>query len=82
MNRADLNIEVGDCVKVREGVGDPDSDVDISGWQGRVLEIAEDESGRPLILVAWDSFQPRSEAARPLRLVLHLSRPTVVRTRS
>jgi hypothetical protein len=56
MNRADLNFEVGDCVKVREGVGDSDSDVDISGWQGRVLEIAEDESGRPLILVAWDSY--------------------------
>jgi hypothetical protein len=64
MNRADLNFEVGDCVKVREGVGDPDSDVDISGWQGRVLEIAEDESGRPLILVAWDGYtlkeMPRS----------------------
>ncbi len=64
MNRADLNFEVGDCVKVREGVGDPDSDVDISGWQGRVLEIAEDESGRPLIFVAWDSYtlkeMPRS----------------------
>ena len=24
MNRADLNFEVGDCVKVRKGVGDPD----------------------------------------------------------
>jgi hypothetical protein len=64
MNRADLNFEVGDFVKVREGVGDPDSDVDISGWQGRVLEIAEDESGRPLIFVAWDSYtlkeMPRS----------------------
>lgn len=46
MDPADLTFEVGDCVKVREGVGGPDSDVDISGWQGRVLEIAEDESGR------------------------------------
>jgi calcium binding protein len=49
---------------VREGVGDPDSDVDISGWQGGVLEIAEDESGQPFILVAWDSYtlkeMPRS----------------------
>lgn len=64
MNRSDLNFEVGDCVKVREGVGDPDSDVDISGWQGRVLEIAEDESGQTLIFVAWDSYtlkeMPRS----------------------
>ncbi len=64
MSRADLNFEVGDCVKVREGVGDLDSDVDISGWQGRVLEIAEDESGQALIFVAWDSYtlkeMPRS----------------------
>lgn len=56
MNKAGLNMEVGDCVKVREGVGDPDSDVDISGWQGRVLEITEDESGQTLIFVAWDSY--------------------------
>jgi len=65
MNRADLNFEVGDCIKVRQGVGDPDSNTDISGWQGRILQIAEDEeSGRPLILVAWDSYtlkkMPRS----------------------
>jgi len=47
MNRADLNFEVGDCIKVRQGVGDPDSNTDISGWQGRILQIAEDEeSGR------------------------------------
>lgn len=55
MERADPNFEVGGCVKVKEGVKDPDSDADISGWQGRVREIAADESGRPLILVAWDS---------------------------
>ena len=55
MKQADPNFEVGDSVKVKEGVSDPDSDVDIGGWQGRIREIGEDESGRPLILVAWDS---------------------------
>ncbi len=55
MKRANLNFEVGDSVKVKEGVNDPDSNVDSSGWQGRILGIGEDESGQPLILVAWDS---------------------------
>jgi hypothetical protein len=55
MKRANLNFEVGDSVKVKEGVNDPDSNVDISGWQGRILGIGEGENGQPLILVAWDS---------------------------
>jgi hypothetical protein len=55
MTRANLNLEVGDSVKVKEGVDDPDSNVDISGWQGRILGIGEDENGQPWILVAWDS---------------------------
>lgn len=37
-------------------MNDPDSDVDIGGWQGRVLEIGRDERGQPLLLVAWDSY--------------------------
>ena len=55
MKRANLDFEVGDSVKVKEGVNDPDSNVDISGWQGRILRIGEDENGQPWILVAWDS---------------------------
>jgi hypothetical protein len=59
VNSADPNFQVGNCVKVREGVRDPDSDVDMSGWQGRVLEIAGDESGQTLIFVVWDSYTLR-----------------------
>jgi hypothetical protein len=55
MKRAKPDFEAGDCIKVKEGIKDPDSNVDISGWQGTILEIAEGESGQTLILVAWDS---------------------------
>lgn len=65
MRKADFDLEVGDSINVKEGVNDPDSNVDISGWQGRILEIDQDENGQPsLILVAWDSHtlenMPRS----------------------
>lgn len=55
MKRAKPDFEIGDPVRVKGEVKDPGSNVDVSGWQGRILEIAEDESGQPLILVAWDS---------------------------
>ena len=48
--------KVGDAVKVKEGVNDPDFGTDLSGWQGRISEIdveAEDES--PVLLIEWDS---------------------------
>ncbi|RMH73928.1 MAG: hypothetical protein D6675_01200 [Gemmatimonadetes bacterium] len=47
-----MEYNVGDSVVVKEGVKDPDLGFDISGWQGRVVEIVEDEE---LIYVDWDS---------------------------
>ena len=56
MRKSDFDLEVGDAIKVKEGVNDPDSNVDIGGWQGRILEIDQDENGKPSsILVAWYS---------------------------
>ena len=55
MRRANRNFKVGDSVRVKEGVHDPDSNMDLSGWHGRILEIEEDGSDQPLLLVAWDS---------------------------
>ncbi|CAN5813552.1 hypothetical protein BH20ACT11_BH20ACT11_04010 [soil metagenome] len=52
---SNLDFEVGDSVRVKEGVTDPDSNLDISGWHGRVVEISEDNEGQPLILIVWDS---------------------------
>lgn len=49
-------MKVGDSVKVKQGVLDPDiNKFDMSGWQGRIRNIAPDnESG--LIEIAWDSI--------------------------
>lgn len=48
------SFRVGDCVKVRNGVKDPDFEMDISGWQGRitVLDEFEDET---IAAIQWDS---------------------------
>lgn len=44
--------QVGDVVRARPGVADPDLDVDVSGWQGRIVEVLPEER---LACVAWDS---------------------------
>ena len=34
------NMKIGDCVKVKKGVLEPDTEkFEISGWQGRIIEI-------------------------------------------
>lgn len=43
-------LQVGDSVKVKNGTKDPDFEIDIGGWQGRVTEIRED-----MICIDWDS---------------------------
>ena len=60
MTLPDNEFEVGDSIRVKDGVTDPDSDTDISGWQGRILGFGEDESGQPLVLIAWDSHTLKS----------------------
>ena len=49
-----LEIEIGDSVRVKPGVTDPDYKYDLSGWQGRVTHIDTDEG--KFIEVAWDSL--------------------------
>ncbi|MBN2393747.1 MAG: hypothetical protein JXR84_23645 [Anaerolineae bacterium] len=41
----------GNVVRVKPGVKDVDFDVDLDGWQGRVIEIGPDDN----VMVAWDS---------------------------
>lgn len=49
-----MAIKVGDSVKVKKGVLDPDDNkTDISGWQGRVIKLQESENA---IEIAWDSI--------------------------
>jgi hypothetical protein len=50
-----LGFEVGDSVRVKEGVTDPDSALNIGGWQGRISEIGEGPDGEPFVVVTWDS---------------------------
>ena len=52
----------GDCVKIKDGVTDPDyPEIDISGWQGRVEEFENDaEEGGELYTIAWDSISLRN----------------------
>jgi hypothetical protein len=46
--------DVGDYVRVKEGIKDTDyPDSEIGGWQGRVVEITDQEPS--LLLVEWDS---------------------------
>ncbi|MCB8977189.1 MAG: hypothetical protein H6657_07160 [Ardenticatenaceae bacterium] len=45
--------KVGDSVRVKSGVKDPDFQVAIGGWQGRILTLAPEEN---LADVTWDSL--------------------------
>jgi len=47
--------DVGDSVRVKEGIRDSDyPDSEIGGWQGRIVEITDEEP--PMLLVEWDSI--------------------------
>ncbi|MCK9424379.1 MAG: hypothetical protein M0Q38_17480 [Bacteroidales bacterium] len=52
-------MKIGDSVKVKDGIKDPDSeDIEISGWQGRVVEIDKepDHDGNIFVTIEWDSL--------------------------
>lgn len=49
--------EVGNTVKVKEGIVCPDMEnLDISGWQGRISEITKDDNDHLLVYIEWDSI--------------------------
>lgn len=53
-----MKIKVGDCVKVKKGIKDPDfENVLIENWQGNVVEIVEESEAEniALICIEWDS---------------------------
>jgi hypothetical protein len=56
LNEQDYNtmmrLGIGDSVVVKSGVIDPDLDIEISGWQGRVIEADDGNS----IFIRWDSI--------------------------
>jgi hypothetical protein len=36
-----MSFRAGDCVKIKQGVKDPDFDADLSGWQGTLVECID-----------------------------------------
>ncbi|MCI5161546.1 MAG: hypothetical protein D3917_05895 [Candidatus Electrothrix sp. AX5] len=46
-----MNLQIGNSVVVKAGVKDPDTEMDIGGWQGRITKIEEDN----LLCIDWDS---------------------------
>ncbi|MCX6029886.1 MAG: hypothetical protein NT169_11380 [Chloroflexi bacterium] len=53
-----MNYRIGDSVRVKPGVRDPDNpDFDIGGWQGRVTDLSHaNEPQEPTIGLTWDSL--------------------------
>lgn len=50
-------LEKGDSVGVKPGVMCPDVEgLSLSGWQGRVFEVAQDPDGQTTIGIRWDSL--------------------------
>lgn len=54
MNKKNSKLCVGDPVVVKQGISDPDTDGDISGWQGRI-SVAEDLESDGMVEIRWDS---------------------------
>jgi hypothetical protein len=55
MKQKHLELKKGDSVVIKKGIKDPDSGVDIGGWQGRITEEKQEED-ETIICVAWDSM--------------------------
>lgn len=51
------NLKIGDSVIVKAGVIDPDLEIEIGGWQGRISEINRQDK---LICIDWDSLTLKS----------------------
>ena len=57
MKKDSISLEIGDSVKVVEGMMCPDrEDLCIETWQGKVSEVGGDKDGNSLICIRWDSI--------------------------
>lgn len=66
------DLTVGDSVAANPGTEDPDVGGDISGWQGRIIEIYPPEQGDPpIVMLAWDSTTLRNI---PESAIIHCER--------
>ena len=65
MNKTLPKFKIGDVVRVRDGVTDPDDPtIDWSGWHGRIVEVSGTGPGpQPWLLIGLDSVPLRSLSA-------------------
>jgi hypothetical protein len=49
-----MNFQINDSVVVKAGIKDPDTGIDMGGWQGRITKIDEEENN--LLRIDWDSL--------------------------
>ncbi len=54
-----FRFKVGESVKVRKGVTDPDFGTNLAGRQGRIIEIEKGDD-EPMICIQWDSITMKS----------------------
>ena len=47
-------MQVGDRVVTRPSTIDPDLGLDISGWQGRIVDMSKGFHGQDLVCVEWN----------------------------
>lgn len=50
--QAQFHYKVGHCVVVKKGVRDPDYDIEIGGWKGKIYDI--ERADDPLLSIEWD----------------------------
>lgn len=55
-----MDFQVGQSVIVKDGTMAPDDpQLNLSGWQGRIIEITEEENGDVIVGIEWDSITLR-----------------------
>ncbi len=60
MKNAFKNFKVGDCVKVKKGIVDPDNpEYCIENWRGRIVKKFTTEADESMVLIKWDSLPLR-----------------------
>lgn len=61
------DLKVGDCIRVKPGVKDPNYGFDIGDWQGRVTAIETYQPPQLTIMFQWDSLSLKRMPASAIR---------------
>jgi hypothetical protein len=54
LQKQKAGVEIGDLIVIRPSTVDPDLGLDISGWQGRVIEMDKGLRGQEMTCIEWD----------------------------